>query len=289
MRTARKTNENIVNHEGHRGRRANLICDPPRMYLREALEIVHSQLSMLAEDLRRRHFVGEPLVLPNAWDPASARAVARAGFAAVATAAGAREAACGLGVGLPRADADDVFAAWACIAQAVAVPVTAELEPSFGMGPEEWATRLLDAGIVGVTVPDSASRTGVLVDAAAKARWVRRLRDEADRARVHLVINARVDVGEGPRGRDRLREGLARAAAYLANGADCVYPAGLEDEGEIAAFVDALRAPVQISVRPGIPSLGRLAALGVRRVGFGGPRRPASGLAAALERVSAAV
>jgi 2-methylisocitrate lyase-like PEP mutase family enzyme len=287
VRTAKYANENVTKNAGHVDWCANPTCDPPRMRLREALQIVHSQLSVLAEDLRRRHFAGEPLVLPNAWDPSSARAVARAGFAAVATAAGAREAARGLGDGLPRPEADDLFAAWACIAQAVAVPVSAEVEPSFGLGPEEWAERLFDAGVVGVTVPESAS--GMPLDAATKARWVRRLREEADRARIHLVINARVDVERAAAGRHPLREALARAAAYLANGADCVYPAGIEDEGQIAAFVDALRAPVQIAVRPGVPPLGRLTELGVRRVVFGDTRRPASGIARALERVSAAV
>ena len=44
-----------------------------------------AELAARAHDLRARHRPGRPLVLPNAWDVATARAVVAAGFPVVAT------------------------------------------------------------------------------------------------------------------------------------------------------------------------------------------------------------
>jgi 2-methylisocitrate lyase-like PEP mutase family enzyme len=86
------------------------------------------------------------------------------------------------------------------------------------------------------------------------------------------VINARIDTflrGSGGDD-DRLADAIERGRAYLAAGADCVYPITLDDAEAIGRFVAAVDGPVNILLRPGSPSVSELARLGVRRISVGG-------------------
>ncbi|TQM11485.1 isocitrate lyase/phosphoenolpyruvate mutase family protein [Pseudonocardia kunmingensis] len=96
----------------------------------------------LADRLRALHVPGTPLVLPNVWDAAGARAVVAAGFPAVATASAAIAPTLGYD-DHESTPPDEVFAAVARIAAAVDVPVTADIERSYRLPVEEIAARLL--------------------------------------------------------------------------------------------------------------------------------------------------
>ena len=76
------------------------------------------------------------LVLPNAWDAASAKVVVEAGFPVVATASNAIAAMLGHpdGEGAPW---EEMFAAAGRVARAVPVPVTVDAEAGYGMQPRE--------------------------------------------------------------------------------------------------------------------------------------------------------
>ncbi|MCK2219862.1 isocitrate lyase/phosphoenolpyruvate mutase family protein [Actinomadura sp. ATCC 31491] len=215
--------------------------------------------------LRGLHVPGTPLVLPNIWDAASARAVQEAGFPAVATGSAAVCQVLGYEDG-ERVPAEEMLAAVARIARAVDVPVTADVERGYGLKPAELAERLLAAGAAGCNLEDSDPRTGELVDPGEQAEFLAGVRAAAGPA---LVINARVDTYlHGDRTR---ADALARARRYLEAGADCVYPIVLGEEDEIGALVSELAGrPVNVLFRPGAPSLRRLAELGVARVSFGG-------------------
>ncbi|RUL93414.1 isocitrate lyase/phosphoenolpyruvate mutase family protein [Verrucosispora sp. FIM060022] len=223
-----------------------------------------------AAALRALHRPGDPLVLPNAWDVGSARAVVEAGFGAVATASAAVSQSLGYadGEGTPLGE---MFAAVSRITRAVTVPVTADLERGYGLPPVELVQRLLDAGAVGLNLEDSAPNDGALVDPQEQAELLAGVRAAADAAGVPIVINARTDVflrkhGE-PAG--RLDEAIRRARRYLAAGADCVYPIMLADPTELRTFVEAVAAPVNVLARPAAPVPAELAALGVARISYG--------------------
>jgi 2-methylisocitrate lyase-like PEP mutase family enzyme len=64
-------------------------------------------------------------------------------------------------------------------------------------------------------------------------------------------------------------EAAGRARAYLAAGADCVYPIFLHELDAIAAFMDAARGPVNVLGLPTAPSRDDLAELGVARISYG--------------------
>ncbi|OLF13380.1 isocitrate lyase/PEP mutase family protein [Actinophytocola xanthii] len=220
---------------------------------------------MSAARLRALHVPGEPVLLPNAWDAASARAVVSAGFPVVATASAAVAAALGYpdGQGTPPAE---MFAAVRRIAAAVDVPVTADVEAGYDLPPAELAERLAEAGAVGCNLEDTRHPGGGLVDAGWQAERIAALCAAGD-----LVVNARVDVAvSGPEDTAALAETVDRARRYLAAGAHCVYPIKLRDAAVLGAFVEAVRpAPVNALYLPGSSTLVALAELGVARISFG--------------------
>lgn len=241
-----------------------------------------SALAEQAEELRALHHTGRPLVLLNAWDADSARAVEAAGFPAVATTSGGVAAALGYEDG-ERMPADEAFAAVARMAGAVSVPVTADIESGYGLSAEELVSRLLAAGAVGCNLEDTDHSGGGLVPAAAQAERVAAVKAAGRAAGVDVVVNARVDVYLHGGGLD---DSLPRARLYKEAGADCVFPIFVAAEEDIAALVDGAGA-VNVYLRRSAPPLPRLAELGVVRVTFGSAARKAA--AAFLEGLAAAV
>lgn len=222
--------------------------------------------------LRSLHVPGTPLVLPNAWDAASARAVVAAGFPVVATTSGGVAAALGY-EDHEGAPVEEMLAAAARIARSVDAPVTVDAESGYGMAPGPLVDALLQAGVAGCNLEDTDHTSGTLTDPARHAERLAAVRAAAAERDYGLVINARVDVfladrGAGPH--DRLiDDAIARSDAYLAAGADCVYPIFLHHEEEIAAFVAAVGGPVNILAIPAAPPIARLATIGVARVSYG--------------------
>jgi 2-methylisocitrate lyase-like PEP mutase family enzyme len=223
-----------------------------------------------AATLRALHVPGKPLVLPNAWDAASARQVEGAGFPAVATASAAIAPVLGY-EDHEQTPPEEMFAAVARVRRAVSVPVTADLEGGFGLEAEDFVERLAATGAVGANIEDTDARSGRLRPAERQAEYLAGIRAAADAAGYDLVLNARVDVylhGEGSEA-ERLAEALRRGRLYREAGADSLYPILVADARTIEALVEGLDAPVNILARPGVPTVEALAALGVARVSFG--------------------
>lgn len=235
-----------------------------------------SDLTSRCELLRSLHRPGDPLLLPNAWDVATARAVVAAGFPVVATTSGGVADALGYDdhQGAP---ADEMLAAAARIARGVDVPVTVDAEAGYGLEPAELVAALRAIGAAGCNLEDTDYAGGGLRDPERVAEWLVAVRRAADDDGYLLVINARVDVflsgflaGGGAGRQDELvPEALRRANAYLEAGADCVFPILLWEAGALRRFMSAFRGPVNITRLPQAPSLTELAALGVARVSWG--------------------
>jgi 2-methylisocitrate lyase-like PEP mutase family enzyme len=210
------------------------------------------------------------LVLPNAWDAASAALVVDAGAQAVATTSGGVSWSLGAGDG-QRLDRAAMTAAVARIAAAVPVPVTADVEGGY----DDLALTVRDvvaAGAVGVNVEDSTAPGGPLRSAAEQAaRLATARKAAADAGLPELCINARTDVflfGIGPES-GRLDDVLHRAAAYAEGGADGLFVPGLLDLAVLADLCARSPLPVNAMAVPGGPSVAELAAAGVRRVSLG--------------------
>ncbi|WP_433174807.1 isocitrate lyase/PEP mutase family protein [Actinoallomurus sp. CA-150999] len=224
--------------------------------------------------LRALHEEHRPLILPNAWDAASARVLVDAGFAAIATASHAVSASLGYDDG-EAAPPEEMFAAAGRVTRSVDVPVSVDAEAGYGLPAAELADRLREAGAAGCNFEDTlhggpAEAGRVLADVERQAERIAALR-EAD---PELFINARVDVyGSGAMpdlsDAERLEEAVRRAHAYLDAGADGIFTIMVADEAVIAALVERIPAPLNVLHHPGMPSLARLGELGVRRVTFG--------------------
>jgi 2-methylisocitrate lyase-like PEP mutase family enzyme len=237
-----------------------------------AVGAMTAELAAAAATLRGLHVPGRPLVLANIWDAASARLAEAAGFPVVATSSGAVAESLGY-ADHQNAPVDDMLAAATRIVRAVAVPVTVDAEAGYGLTADDLVRRLLAAGAVGANLEDSDHGTGGLTDVAAQADWLASVRAAADRSGVPLVVNARVDVFIRAQGTDEhtlLADAVARARAYLAAGADCVYPIGLRDQDVLRRLVaEVAPAPVNVMTVPGGPPVAGLAELGVARVSMG--------------------
>jgi 2-methylisocitrate lyase-like PEP mutase family enzyme len=226
--------------------------------------------------LRSLHRPGDPLLLPNAWDVGTARAVVAAGFPVVATTSGGVAATLGY-EDHEGAPGDEMLAAAARIARGVDVPVTVDAEAGYGMEPAELVAALRSFGAAGCNLEDSDYAAGRLRDPDEHGEWLRAVRQAASEDGYPLVINARIDVflhpflaGAGPGTQDELvPEALRRATAYLDAGVDCVFPILLWEGDALRRFTLEVRGPVNVTRLPQGPSLAGLAELGVARVSWG--------------------
>lgn len=241
-----------------------------------------AELTIRCHRLRSLHQPGNPLLLPNVWDVATARAVAKAGFPVVATTSWGVSATLGYDdhEGAPAAE---MLAAATRIAKGVDVPVTVDAEAGYGMEPEALVAALREAGAAGCNLEDTEYRrgvphdhAGVLRDPTPHAEWLRSVRQAAEQQDYPLVINARVDnflspfiAGAEPETQRHLvPAALERATAYFEAGADCVYPIALWEPEALGRFMSGVRGPVNISRVPQVSSVRDLAALGVSRVSW---------------------
>lgn len=225
-----------------------------------------------ARTLRALH--QHTLVLPNAWDAASAAIIARAGAAAIATTSGGVAWSAGRpdGHGLTRTEMADLIGR---IARTVDIPVTADIEGGYGPAPDDVAATVravVAAGAVGVNLEDSRAPGRPLFDRQDQSERIRAARAAATESDLpELWINARTDVylfGIGrPEGRPD--EVLSRADAYAAAGADSLFVPGLVDLDTLSALVKGCPLPINVMVGPGAPTVAELAAVGVRRISVG--------------------
>ncbi|HJP79195.1 MAG TPA: isocitrate lyase/phosphoenolpyruvate mutase family protein [Pseudonocardiaceae bacterium] len=228
------------------------------------------------------HKAGEPLLLPNAWDAASAVVIAGAGAAAIAT------TSAGLAWSLGVPDGADLGAernaeAVARIVAAVDLPVSADIEAGYGESPEAVAatvTAVVQAGAVGVNIEDRIGST--LLEPAAQADRLIAAREAAQRLGILLWINARTDIYLAGIGEPQERPGLTeeRANAYAAAGADSLFVPGLVDTGVLGKLSEG-PVPISVMAWPGAPSVAEFAAAGAVRISLG------SGIAQAAYAVAA--
>jgi 2-methylisocitrate lyase-like PEP mutase family enzyme len=237
-----------------------------------------------AIQFRQLHRGPGALILPNAWDVASARIFEQAGFPAIAT----TSAGIAFSLGYPdgqRIPREEMLARIARIARAVHVPVTADVESGYGSTAEDAArtTReLIQAGVVGMNLEDASHRRDQpLIDLQLAVEKIKAAREAAMQLHAQIVVNARTDVYLLPGGNPDAdySETLRRLVAFRNAGADCVFAPGLKDAETIGRLAKAVECPLNILAVPGMPSIPELEKLGVARVSVGsGPMRATLGL-----------
>jgi 2-methylisocitrate lyase-like PEP mutase family enzyme len=230
-------------------------------------------LSKKARQFHAMHKAEKLLVLPNAWDVASARLIEEAGYPALAT----TSAGIGYTFGVPdlhRMTREEMLAAVAPIIHMVNIPVTVDVENGYGDTPKEVGDTirgLITVGAVGCNIEDiSGDFDGSLEDINLVVERLHAGRQAADGEGIDLVINARTDgYLVGGNGLAVFSDTVTRANAYLSAGARSVFVPGLHNENEIAEMVREIDGPLNLLTVPGLPPLERLEELGVARVSTG--------------------
>lgn len=226
-----------------------------------------------AETFHGLHKKGHPLVLFNAWDVATAKAIAKTS-PAVATSSGAVASALGYADG-EHVPFDMVTGLVSRMTAAVSAPVSIDLEAGYGDTPSvaaKSAAEIVKAGAIGINIEDGLSaRKRQLISPDQHAAKIRAVRDAAQAFEVRLFINARTDpfllrFGSPD---ECLNEAIRRAKIYAEAGADGIFVPGLTDLDLIEEFVQLTPLPVNIMVTQGVPEIADLARVGVRRVSLG--------------------
>jgi 2-methylisocitrate lyase-like PEP mutase family enzyme len=224
-----------------------------------------------AEALLALHRPGDPVVLPTVWDAWSARLAVDAGFAALTV--GSHPVADSVG----KADQEgmtfeDVLARVGQITAAVEVPVSVDLESGYAQPAARLIEGLLSAGAVGLNIEDSVhSEGGRLRSSGEHAELVGALRQAADAAGVHVVVNARTDLFLRQDGdeSDRVERAIARLTEAATAGADSLYPVGRHDPDTLRRLTSELSLPVNAIALPDQDDPASFGPLGVGRISFG--------------------
>ena len=244
----------------------------------------------LAREFLKLHGGSKILVLPNAWDVASARIFEEAGFPAVGTSS----AGVAFSLGYPdgqKIRREEMLAVVRRIAEAVDVPVTADVEAGFGSTPEavaDTAREVIAAGAMGMNLEDGdEGRPDFLVDLARQKEIIRAVLEVGKGVGISFVLNARTDIflyGIGP-AETRLARAIERLNAYREAGAQSLFAPGVKDKETIAQLARGLTGPLNILATVGTPPVAELQRLGVARVSVGsGPMRATLGFLGRMAR-----
>ena len=211
-----------------------------------------------------------PLLLPNVWDPGSARLFAWLGFEALATTSSGSAATQGrLDGSLSK---DEVLHHAAAIVAATDLPVSADLENGFGHDPEDVAATVrlaLDAGLAGCSIEDfTGDGASPIYDLDLAEQRMAAASEAAHAGPVRLVLTGRAE--NYLHSRPDLDDTIARLLAYERAGADVLYAPGITGLDDIARVVSSVSRPVNVLARPGGPTVTELAEVGVARISVGG-------------------
>lgn len=237
----------------------------------------------LARHFLELHSGPEILLLPNAWDVASARIFEEAGFPAIGT----TSAGVAFSLGYPDGQKifrDEMLGVVRRIAGAVEIPVTADVEAGFGTTPDEvadTARAVIAAGAVGMNLEDGAEeRPEFLADVNRQKEIIHAVLEAGASARVPFLLNARTDIllyGIGPAD-TRTARAIERLNAYREAGAPSLFAPGAKDRETIAQLARGVNGPLNILATVGTPPVSELQQLGVARVSLGsGPMRSTLG------------
>jgi 2-methylisocitrate lyase-like PEP mutase family enzyme len=227
-----------------------------------------------AEKFRKLHLDPRILVLPNAWDVASARILEELGYPAIATTSAGVAFSLGYADG-QRVSRDQMLEVVARIARGVRVPVTADMEAGYGTtvkDMDETAKALIAAGAVGLNLEDVTGDDETShVDVKLQIEKIGTIVEVSKSAGVPLVLNARTDVYLMPIGpaESRFERTVERLRAYRRAGADCLFAPGVQDRETIMKLVAAIKAPLNILLSAACPTIRELETMGVARASAG--------------------
>jgi 2-methylisocitrate lyase-like PEP mutase family enzyme len=212
-------------------------------------------------------------VLPNPWDPGTARYLAHLGFKALATTSAGFAFSRGLPDRVAAITTETMLSHFREMAEATSLPVNADFQNGYADEPEDLianVTRCIQTGVSGFSIEDSTGKADApLYERELAIERIRAARAAIDNSGIPVVFTARCEVWllVDP---DARKIALDRLVAYADAGADCLYAPGVRHPEDIEAIVKAVSPkPVNVLVSsPGL-TLAQLTDLGVRRISVG--------------------
>ena len=211
-------------------------------------------------------------VIPNPWDPGSARLLACLGFKALTT----TSAGYARSIGFPdyNAGRENVMAHIRAMAPVIDVPLAADLEDGFGPKPENCAETIRQgaaAGLVGGSIEDfTGDRASPIYSISEAADRIRAAAEAARNLPFKFMLCARAE--NYLNGRPDLADTIARLQAYQEAGADVLFAPGLNTSEEVRDVCRSIDRPFNIVRGPRKEQLTveQVGALGVKRISTGG-------------------
>jgi 2-methylisocitrate lyase-like PEP mutase family enzyme len=216
------------------------------------------------------HHGNAPLLLPNAWDPGTAKLFEFMGFSAIATTSGGHAATLGrLDGGVTLAETVEHAGA---LSSAVDIPVNVDFENGFADEASAVAAnvvRIAATDASGVSVEDfNRHEDDPIYEAAEAAARVAAAAEAAHGSDARLVLTARCE--NYLHGRPDLADTIAQLQAYQAAGADVLYAPGVQNIDDIRTLLSSVDLPVNVLALPNTAPVAELGAAGVRRISVGG-------------------
>lgn len=220
------------------------------------------------------HHGNNILILPNIWDPIGARILESKGYPAVATASAAISSSLGYDDGerIKLSTHNEIIQR---IVKSVDVPVSADIESGYSLSLselKETISKIIATGIAGINIEDSLDDEKSLRSLEEQSQRIATVREVANDAGIHLVINARIDyylVNPTNSKEEIIEENIKRAKAYIDAGADCVYPVGIIDLETLIILRKEINSPINVIGSGRSESLMTLQKAGFNRVSFG--------------------
>jgi 2-methylisocitrate lyase-like PEP mutase family enzyme len=211
-------------------------------------------------------------VIPNPWDPGSARLLAGLGFKALTT----TSAGYARSIGFPdyNAGRENVMAHIRAMAPVIDVALAADLEDGFGPKPENCAETIRQgaaAGLVGGSIEDfTGDRANPIYSIAEAADRIRAAAEAARNLPFKFMLCARAE--NYLNGRPDLADTIKRLQAYQEAGADVLFAPGLNTSEEVREVCRSIDRPFNIVRGPRKEQLTveQVGALGVKRISTGG-------------------
>jgi len=227
-----------------------------------------------AKQLLELHKGDKLLVMPNIWNPITARILEAKGFPAAATASAAISTSLGYrdGEKIKLSTHLDIIER---IVKSVNIPVTADIESGYALDIPELKgsiNKIIDTGVAGINIEDSKGKEGEIRDIDEQCERLETVREISREKGLHLVINARVDCFLSKKDKplnEVIKEVIKRANAYINAGADCVYPVGVLDLETIKSLRKAISSPINILGSHRTIPLKTVQEIGINRVTFG--------------------
>lgn len=233
-----------------------------------------------AQEFYHLHTREDCFLMPNAWDPGSAKMLVAMGFKTIGT----TSAGIAFSLGRPdnifcsaeaRVDRKSMISEIRSIAHSVSVPVNADLEGGYGDSPEAVARTIqlaIEAGAVGGNIEDyTGLKEHPLYETSLAVERIQAAREAIDASGIPFVLVGRTDrlnINEP----DGFSEAVLRANRYREAGADCLFAPGASDLATVSELVNEINGPLNVvmGLSGSEVSVAQLKEIGVRRISIGG-------------------